>query len=65
MRNYEQETTGKLKFLLWANLQDNMRRSEIIDNSTWEDRKRELSAIYEQTEKEISAIRAELCKRGA
>ena len=62
--NYEKETTEKLKFLLWANLQDNMRRSEIIDNSTWEDRIRELSAAWKETEKKISAIREELKKRG-
>lgn len=62
--DYKNETTKKLKFLLWANLQDNMNRSEIIDKSKSEEHKQLVMQNILKTEKEIAAIRNELKARG-
>ena len=62
--DYKQETTKKLKFLLWANLQDNLHRSEIVDKSKSEEHKKLVLQNIMKTEKEITAIRNELKARG-
>lgn len=63
--NYETESTKRLKWLLWANLQDNLHRSDIIDRSTDEKHRAIVQSAIEQSEQEIAAIRAELERRMA
>lgn len=60
---YRDMTTEKLNWLLWANLQSNLRRSDIIDRSRDEKHRAMVASQYRDTEQEIRAIRAELRRR--
>ena len=63
MKNYSKETTKSLKFLLWANLQDNLARGDKLDRCKDPEQKKPILQNIKETEKEISAIREELAKR--
>ena len=61
--NYETESTKRLKWLLWANLQDTLHRSDIVDRITDEKHRAIVQSAIERSEHEIAAIRAELERR--
>ncbi len=57
---YSTYTTERLKFLLWANLQDNLHRGDILGRTQSEEYKLSIMENIRETEKVVSAIRAEL-----
>ncbi len=61
--SYRNETTKKLQFLLWASLQDVQQYKDIIDRSKASECIKRCQENIARTEKEISAIRAELKRR--
>lgn len=61
--NYRNETAKKLQFLLWASLQDVQRYKDIINRSKASECIKRYQENIARTEKEISAIRAELKRR--
>ena len=50
----------KLKFKLWALQQDNLARSERIDRTRSDEHRALLQALYNESEREIEALRAEI-----
>lgn len=66
--NYKSMTTEELRFRLWANLQDNLRRGEkediALSRGGSEEYLRQLRQNIRETEQEIVAIRSELRERG-
>ena len=63
--DYSDKTTDKLKFMLWANLQDNLHRRDILDRSSDPSNIKRICEDIKEAEKTISAIREELIRRGA
>lgn len=63
MVDYSKETTKKLRWLLWASLQDNLHRGDIVERCRDIDYKNSVLHEIAETEKTISVIRQELIKR--